>query len=123
MSDSASSRGAFSTIVSACATFCEAAADTACSTSSPYSGKVLNSCTGLAATDANSDCARHSSAMNGLAASRPAATTSSVGAVAPARIRFTVEGVASASTIMIATSSPTTRPATTMSKVASSSCE
>jgi hypothetical protein len=59
--------------------------------------------------------------MNGLAASSPAATTVSVGAVAPPRISSTVFSVASASTIMIATSSPTTRPATTMSNVARSS--
>ena len=60
--------------------------------------------------------------MNGLAASRPWATTSSVGAVAPSETRVMVDVVASASTIMIATSSPTTRPATTMSKTADSSC-
>ena len=59
--------------------------------------------------------------MNGLAASRPWATTSSVGAVAPPLTSSIVLAVASASTIMIATSSPTTRPATTMSKTASSS--
>ena len=45
--------------------------------------------------------------MNGLAASRPWATTSSVGAVAPSNLmRFQDFSVASASTIMIATSSP-----------------
>ena len=61
--------------------------------------------------------------MNGLAASRPLPTTSSVGAVLPADTRFQVCSVDSASTIMIATSpSGSTRPATTMSKVASSSC-
>ncbi len=60
--------------------------------------------------------------MNGLAASRPWATTSSVGAVAPPATSSIVFAVASASTIMIATSEPTTRPATTMSKTAVSSC-
>ena len=63
--------------------------------------------------------------MNGLAASRPWATVSSVGATAPlpeSAISRSVLGVDSASTIMIATSpSSSTRPATTMSKVASSS--
>ena len=60
--------------------------------------------------------------MAGLAASRPLATISSVGAVAPPEIRVTAFGVASASTIMIATSpSARVRPATTMSKVARSS--
>ena len=60
--------------------------------------------------------------MNGLAASRPAATISSVGAVLPPCTRFQVASVDSASTIMIATSpDAVTRPATTMSKVASSS--
>src|SRR4051794_1424446 len=60
--------------------------------------------------------------MAGLAASSPLATTSSVGAVAPAKISLIACGVASASTIMIATSpSGRTRPATTMSKVARSS--
>jgi hypothetical protein len=67
--------------------------------------------------------------MKGLAASRPAATTSSVGAATPwSLIRCQAWSVASASTIMIATScSPpdvvTTRPATTMSKTARSSSE
>ena len=42
--------------------------------------------------------------MNGLAASRPWATTSSVGAVAPPSMSSTAFSVASASTIMIATS-------------------
>ena len=60
-----------------------------------------------------------------MAASRPCATTSSVGLVAPAWIRFQAPSGASASTIMIATSAsgpdPTTRPATTMSKTAFSS--
>ncbi len=65
--------------------------------------------------------------MNGLAASSPAATVSSVGATAPleesAMSRSVLE-VDSASTIMMATSpSSSTRPATTMSKVASSSWE
>ena len=60
--------------------------------------------------------------MNGFAASRPAATMGSVGAVLPARTRFQVCSVDSASTIMIATSpSGSTRPATTMSNVAASS--
>src|SRR5829696_3046163 len=65
--------------------------------------------------------------MNGLAASRPAATISSVGAVAPPATSWIARSVASASTIITATSpvvsAPTTRPATTMSKVASSSGE
>ena len=56
--------------------------------------------------------------MNGLAASRPCATTASVGACAPPATSSIVSVVASASTIMIATSSPTTRPATTMSNTA-----
>ncbi len=69
--------------------------------------------------------------MNGLAASRPSATVSSVGATAPlpsSAISLSVSGVDSASTIMMATSpSPpwsaeSTRPATTMSKVACASC-
>ncbi len=60
--------------------------------------------------------------MKGLDASSPAATTSSVGAGRPERTRSQVCSVDSASTIMIATSpSGRTRPATTMSKVASSS--
>ncbi len=60
--------------------------------------------------------------MNGFAASRPAATTSSVGASAPPSTSLIVLSVASASTIMIATSpSGSVRPATTMSKTASSS--
>ncbi len=60
--------------------------------------------------------------MNGLAASRPPATTSSVGAWAPFCRSVKVCSVASASTIMIATSPDSvTRPATTMSKTASSS--
>ena len=64
--------------------------------------------------------------MNGLAASRPSATVSSVGAIAPlsgSAISLSVSGVDSASTIMMATSpSSRRRPATTMSKVASASC-
>ncbi len=64
--------------------------------------------------------------MNGLAASSPSATTVSVGACAPPSISSTTLSVASASTIMIATSlsspSPTMRPATTMSNTARSSC-
>ena len=63
--------------------------------------------------------------MNGFAASRPWATVSSMGATAPlsaSASRTRVRGVDSASTIMMATSpSSSTRPATTMSKVASSS--
>ena len=63
--------------------------------------------------------------MNGLAASRPWATTSSVGPTAPlagSASSTRVRGVDSASTIMMATSpSSSTRPATTMSKVASAS--
>ncbi len=60
--------------------------------------------------------------MKGFEASRPAATTSSVGASAPPLTSSMVFSVASASTIMIATSpSSRTRPATTMSKTASSS--
>src|SRR3569833_1299926 len=67
-------------------------------------------------------CASQRALMNGLAASRPRATTSSVGAVAPPATSSMVFSVASASTIMIATSpSGSTRPATTMSKAASSS--
>ena len=66
---------------------------------------------------------RTATLMNGLAASRPWATTSSVGAVLPSSlIRCQAAVVASASTIMIATSSPAIRPATTMSKTADSSC-
>ncbi len=64
--------------------------------------------------------------MNGFAASRPSATVVSVGAVAPSAMRSRVFSVPSASTIMIATSSgrsPTTRPATTMLKVACSNCD
>ena len=58
--------------------------------------------------------------MNGLAASSPCATTSSVGAVAPPLTNSIVCSVASASTIMIATSpSGNTLPATTMSNTAS----
>ncbi len=65
--------------------------------------------------------------MNGLAASSPSATTASVGACAPPPTSSITLSVASASTIMIATSpsfpSPdTTRPATTMSNTARSSC-
>ena len=67
--------------------------------------------------------------MNGLAASRPSATVSSVGATAPlvsSASSLSVSGVDSASTIMMATSPPSsagsTRPATTMSKVACASC-
>ena len=60
--------------------------------------------------------------MKGLAASRPSATFSSVGAAVPLWTRLKVCSVASASTIMMATSPVSvTRPATTMSKTASSS--
>src|SRR4051812_7016364 len=60
--------------------------------------------------------------MNGFAASRPPATTSSVGAWTPDWTFSQVCSVDSASTIMIATSPlSVTRPATTMSKTASSS--
>ena len=62
--------------------------------------------------------------MKGLAASRPPATTSSVGAWAPPWTSAMVSSGASASTIMMATSPVSvTRPATTMSKTADSSCE
>ena len=62
--------------------------------------------------------------MNGLEASRPCATVSSVGATAPSATSLSVSRVDSASTIMIATSpSSSTRPATTMSKVALASSE
>ena len=75
---------------------------------------------GLAACLASSACASQSCLMNGLAASRPLATTSSVGAWRRRATRSKVCSVASASTIMIATSpSRVTRPATTMSKTAS----
>ena len=62
--------------------------------------------------------------MNGLAASRPSATTSSVGAWAPCSLmRVQALSVASASTIITATSVVpsflvTTRPATTIAKTA-----
>ncbi len=57
----------------------------------------------------------------GFAASSPPATTSSVGAWAPMEIFSKAVSVASASTIMIATSPVSvTRPATTMLKVACS---
>jgi len=64
--------------------------------------------------------------MNGFAASRPWATTSSLGLTAPAWMRSHAPSVASASTIMIATSSEpsaflTTRPATMRSNTASAS--
>ena len=60
--------------------------------------------------------------MKTLAASRPSATTDSVGAIAPCSLMSVQElSVASASTIMIATSSSTMRPATTIEKTASSS--
>jgi len=76
----------------------------------------------LAAAAAISRCARHSSAMNGFAASRPCDTISSVGAVAPPATSSMAFLVASASTIMMATSpSSATRPATTMSNTAVSS--
>ena len=76
----------------------------------------------MAACLASSDCASHSCLMKGLAASRPLATTSSVGAWAPPWTSAMVSSVASASTIMIATSPVSvTRPATTMSNTAFSS--
>lgn len=60
--------------------------------------------------------------MKAFEASRPWATISSVGACLPAATASKVPGVDSASTIMIATSPDSvTRPATTMSKTASSS--
>jgi hypothetical protein len=60
---------------------------------------------GFAALAASSAWASHSALMNGLAASRPSATTSSVGAWScPRRTRSHVSSVASASTIMMATS-------------------
>ncbi len=60
--------------------------------------------------------------MNGLAASRPWATISSVGFAPPPATSSMAFSVASASTIMIATSPEgSSRPATTMSKVARSS--
>ena len=64
--------------------------------------------------------------MNGFEASRPWATTCSFGLMAPPLMRFQLPSVASASTIMIATSSlpsasVTTRPATMRSNTASSS--
>jgi hypothetical protein len=77
----------------------------------------------LAAVFATTFCAATSSLMKGLAASRPCATISSLGLVAPALMRFQLFSVASASTIMIATSpSSRTRPATIRSKTASSTC-
>ena len=57
-----------------------------------------------ATTAASADWARHNSAMNGFAASRPSETMSSEGAFAPLLIKAMVFTVASASTIMIATS-------------------
>ncbi len=125
MRSSASSRSALLAIFRASATSARTGLSTASKTSSWYSRKTGNSATGLAATSASSLCARHSSRMAGLAASRPLATTSSVGATAPPATRPYVCSVASASTIMIATSpSGSARPATTMSNVAraSSSC-
>ena len=77
----------------------------------------------MAASAASCACASQSCAMNGLAASSPAATTSSVGAWRPPRTSSQVCSVDSASTIMIATSAlspdPTLRPATTMSNTES----
>ena len=61
---------------------------TASKTSSWYGGKTGKSATGLAALVASSDCASQSTRRNGLAASRPSATTSSVGAVAPPAIEL-----------------------------------
>ncbi len=83
-----------------------------------------NCAVSLAATWAILFCASTSTLMNGFAASRPSATVSSVGATAPSPTSLSVSRVDSASTIMIATSpSSSTRPATTMSKVAPSSSE
>ena len=77
---------------------------------------------GLGNFAASSACASHRALMNGFAASRPAATTSSVGAVLPDRTRSQVCSVDSASTIAMATSpAAVIRPATTMSNVAFSS--
>ena len=76
----------------------------------------------MEALAASSDCASTSVLMNAFEASRPWATISSVGACLPAATASKVPGVDSASTIMIATSPESvTRPATTMSKTASSS--
>ncbi len=62
--------------------------------------------------------------MKPFAASSPWATISSVGACLPMVLtRSHVDSVDSASTIMIATSSPATRPATTMSNVERSMSE
>src|SRR6185437_191562 len=92
-----------------------------------YGGYSGNSATGLADLAASSFCAWQSTRRNGLAASSPSATTSSVGAVAPPATKATVASVASASTIMIAISAlsslPAMRPATTMSNTARSSSE
>ncbi len=70
-------------------------------------------------------CASQSALMNGFAASSPCGMVSSFGATAPlpeSASRRSVLGVDSASTIMMATSpSSSTRPATTMSNVASAS--
>ena len=77
-----------------------------------------------AAFAASSVCASTRTRMNGLAASRPCATISSVGAWPPSSLMmFHDFSGASASIIAIATSSPTTRPATTMSNVARSRSE
>ena len=77
----------------------------------------------LAAWLASSAWAATSALMNGFDASRPWATTSSLGFTAPARIFSKAVSVASASTIMIATSpASVTRPATVRSKTACSSC-
>ena len=81
---------------------------------------------GLAAWSATRCWASQSTLRNGLAASRPSGTVSSVGATAPLEESASIPMVPvvdSASTIMIATSpSGSIRPATTMSKVASFSC-
>ncbi len=118
-----SSRSCLPAMDSASESGAAAAFSTAAYTSSWYAGNSGYSPVGLAAFSASACCAPHRLAMNGLAASRPSATIASVGAWAPPSIRLMTFSVASASTIMIATSpDSTTRPATTMSKTALSSC-
>ncbi len=74
---------------------------------------------GFEACWATSSWASHRALMWGLAASRPSATTASVGATAPALMSSQACSVAPASTIMMATSPDSrTRPATTIWKVA-----
>ncbi|CAB5071620.1 unannotated protein [freshwater metagenome] len=96
----------------------ETALETASYTSAWYSRKMGKSPVALAAFEATSICASQRALMNGFEASRPWATTSSVGAMPPSAMRSIVRAVASASTIMMATSSPAMRPATTMSNTA-----